>query len=255
MTDGGAARPGPHNPAGAGAGTGTAEGNNAPSSGPTIATIALAVAPLVAAVGLLTATGTIGRVQRDHPDLFVTALGLVLVAGALWVLRGNLDENQHKTARFWLLFGSLAVALAGFLLAIGLAVEIAGDESRPRIAATLEEDGSTLKATVSASGLATSRRLAIEVDVLERSAENPDDVVDSSRIYRAYIGPDGDGNVSHPINVPLPNGGFTDVAIKGFTGSGSAACDDYPQENVADPHYGFGSGTGCVIIALTPLTP
>lgn len=215
-----------------------------------ITSIAMFLVPLVAALGVLATTGTIGRVQRDRPVWFTIAILLVLGAGALWVTRTQLKDEQTRP-RFWLLLGTIACAFVGFFLACALAIDLVNDEPRPRIAADLSDDNSSLKANVTASDLPTRHRLAIEIDVLQRSAEDPARILASERVYRAYLGPDGDGNVSHTIEARLPSGDFTDVGIKAFTGTTSYGCDDYPFEEVRSDEQ-FGSGTGCVTIALEP---
>jgi hypothetical protein len=66
-------------------------------------------------------------------------------------------------------------------------------------------------------------------------------------LYRAYVGPDSDGNVDQTVTTPLPRSGFTEVGIKAYTGTTSPSCDDFStvRENAT-----IGSGTGCVIISM-----
>lgn len=248
MANGATGGTGPTGPSGSGSSSGKA----GTSSDLSITSIALLVAPLVAALALLTATGTIGRIQRDHPGLFTLAIALVLLAGLIWVL---VSLPKRKEGRGWWIprIAAGVLAAAGFILAMGLAIELVGDEPRPRIAAALNKDRTVFEATVTASGLSTPHRLAIEVDALRRSPEDPDEFLGSDRLYRAYIGPDTDGNVSQTVKVPVPRRDFTDIGIKAYTGETSYGCDDYPTQAVRRDKN-FGSGTACVTLALIPLT-
>jgi len=51
-----------------------------PPDKPGLPTIAAAAAALVSGIGLLTLTGSLGRVQRNSGDLFAIAVGMVIVA-------------------------------------------------------------------------------------------------------------------------------------------------------------------------------
>jgi len=217
--------------------------------------VALLVAPLLAAMGALAVTGVVGRVQRDHPSKLSWALGLVLAAGALWVL-GSVFRNATVVRVLHVI--AVLLAFTGFVLALVAAVATANDQSRPQITASLGARESTLTATISAGDLATKDRVAIEVDALTR---NPDvsrlygdpfnDRVE--RVYRAYVGPDNDGRVTHKFTIGLPGGGFTDVGIKAYTGKQSPTCDDLSDKQIET--HGTGSGTACVTIRLDNPAP
>jgi hypothetical protein len=208
------------------------------------------IAPLVAAVALLTTTGTIGRVQRDEPRWFAVAIVSVLVAGALWSLVPALETEGR--AKRWLRGFSALFALVGFGLTLGLTISIASDQPRPRITASLSEDRKLLEATITASGLPTDQRAAIHVDVLRRETADRERFAYTKSVYRAFVGPDSDGNVTHALTIPLPRGDFTDVGIKGFTSETSNLCDDYKAAELEGGGKTTGSGTACVTIALVP---
>jgi hypothetical protein len=146
---------------------------------------------------------------------------------------------------------AIVIAVGGFAIALIAAVATANDEPRPRITAKLSPDRGTLTATVSASNLETQDRLAIVVDGLRRndSPVEAGEFTTIGRIYRAYVGPDNDGNVTESVETPLPAKLITDVGIKAFTGTDSPACDDLSDKQVeANKH--LGSGTACVIISI-----
>jgi hypothetical protein len=213
------------------------------------------IAPLVAAIALLATTGTIGRVQRDEPSWFAVAIVLVLVAGVFWSLVPALEITNTRAKR-WLRVFSAAFALAGFGLSFVLAISIADDQPRPRIAASLSEDRKQLTATITASGLPTDQRAAIHVDVMRRApTKESEEFEQVERVYRAFVGPDSDGNVTHLLDIPLPQGSYTDVGIKAYTSADSNLCDDYEITELDSAGKTSGSGTACVTIQLVPTEP
>lgn len=209
------------------------------------------VAPLVTAMGALALTGTIGRVQRNEPLAISIALGLVLAAGTLWLLSGQLIKRTTV-----LRIASAAFALGGFVLGLAAAVWTANDEPRPQIKASLSDDAHKLTADITASNMETGDRLAIFVDALTRDPTAPGDYL-TEPVYRGYEGPDGDGNVNITVSTFLPKGAFTDVGVKAFTDETSNACDDQLAEDAATEKSSTSqgkpqSGTGCVTLALIP---
>jgi hypothetical protein len=238
--------------------------NGSPKGG--LTDVLAPIAPLAAALGALAATGTIGRMQRDHPVPTSIAFGLVVFAAAVWLL-GSLPWPGKDTQT---VLRAIAAAFftAGSVVAIVLAIKAAGAEPRPHIEASLSPDRSTVTATVNASNLTSKQRLAILVDALNAGAVH-------LHLYQAYVGADSDGNVKQTISVRVPNAGVTDIGVKAFTNQLSPKCDDLapetqpeaeekstagqakketPQqeeqkkakEKQADP----GSGTGCVILSV-----
>jgi hypothetical protein len=202
------------------------------------------IAPLVAALGGLALTGTIGRVQRDDPLGISIAIGLVVASGALWVVASVTtaptgDEHRGPLDTF-LRIVSIVLAAAGFVLALAVAVSTANNEARPQISAILSKDYSKLTTQVTASGLPSNNRLAFRIDLLKKS-----EFVRS--LYQAYVGPDSDGNVKQTIKTPLPQGNYNEIGIKAYTGTTAPFCDDFAavRENAT-----IGSGTGCVLISI-----
>lgn len=214
-----------------------------PEAGGNLTSIGMLVAPLIAAMGALALTGTIGRVQRDYPEWFSVALILVVASGVLWVAAPSFPswriggKVHFSTLAKAVAFGA---AGAGFMLALGLAVSTADNTPRPQITPTLSEDGRKLTAKVTASNLPTDQRLVVKIDLLkDRQALVP--------VYESYMGPNGDGNIDQTVTIPLPKSGFTEVGVMAHTGDREAKCDDF--EAVAENEE-FRTGTGCAIIAL-----
>lgn len=217
--------------------------NGKPEAGANIGSIGMLIAPLIAAMGGLALTGTIGRVQRDEPLGLCIALSLVVASGVLWVAATSFPSWELGKRIHFSSFAKGAAfiaALAGFALALILAVNTADNTPRPQITPTLSEDGSKLTAKVTASNMPTDQRLVVRIDLLEgRQALAP--------IYESYMGPDGDGNIDQTVTIPLPKSGYTEVGVMAHTGDREAKCDDF--EAVA-ANEEFRTGTGCVIITL-----
>lgn len=213
------------------------------------------VAPLAATLGLFKATDSIGRIQRDEPSLLWLAITLVLVAGTMLTIANFLSgEGESQKGRRWarrLFFGASICTALGFALALGLVFSNAGQESRPQVAATLNDAENKLTAHVSASNMRTDHRLAVKVDL---ATVRPDHSVDSAHPFlkdgslpleRAYMGPDPDGDVDQELTLSIPPGGqYTNVVIKAYTGATNQSCRELAKG--ADP------GTACTIIALDP---
>lgn len=213
------------------------------------------IAPLAATMGLFKATGTIGRVQRDEPILLVFAVVLVLIAGALFTIgsyrRGKKAGQGDTYSTSSRLFGiAIGLASLGFALALVLVIFNASEDSRPRIAAALNQAESKLTAEVAASNLETSDRLAVKIDLATLKPgkglddESPFLEGGSRGLERAYVGPNADGEVKQAISLPVPAGGsYTDIIIRAFTDKGNSSCRGGPVANT-DP------GTACMFLAL-----
>jgi len=225
-------------------------GGNQSGKTPALESVVALVAPLGLAIGALAVSGPIGRVQRDAPELFAIAISVLVIGSGLWFLSSLPKPRAWQVA-------SIAFLLVGFIGALLITIFTAANQPRPRISAALSDDRAKITANIRASSLGTDERLAIFVDGLTREKTGPEP---TERLYRAFVGPDGDGNVEQAITLPLPNGGVTDVGIKAFTGSESPACDDFAAnataaqgaEEGASEKSKVGSGTGCVIVSLLP---
>jgi len=213
------------------------------------------VAPLAATLGLFKATESIGRIQRDEPFLLWLAIALVLIAGTLLTISNFLSgEGESAKSKRWArgLFLTASICTAfGFGLALLLVFSNAGQESRPQIAATLNDAETKLTAHVTASNMRTDHRLAVKVDL---ATVGPEQTVDSIHpfmkygslpLLRAYMGPDSDGDVDQELTLSVPPGGaYTNVVIKAYTAPTNQSCRELAKG--ADP------GTACTILALRP---
>lgn len=213
------------------------------------------VAPLAATLGLFKATESIGRIQRDEPLLLWLAIALVLIAGTLLTIANFLSgEGESPQSRRWarrLFFSATICTAFGFALALLLVFSNAGQESRPQIAAALNDAETKLTAHVTASNMRTDHRLAFKVDL---ATVDPERTVDSVHPFlkhgslpleRAYMGPDPDGDVDQEVTLSIPPGGaYTNVVIKAYTGATNQSCRELAKG--ADP------GTACTILALDP---
>lgn len=213
------------------------------------------VAPLAATLGLFKATDSISRIQRDEPGLLWLAIALVLLAGTMLTIANFLSgEGESGKGKRWarrLFFGASACTALGFALALGLVFGNAGQESRPQIAATLNDAETKLTAHVTASNLRTDHRLAVKVDLATVGVRQTVDSVHpfkrdgSLPLERAYMGPNPDGEVDQELTLSIPPGGkYTNVVIKAYTGATNQSCRELAKG--ADP------GTACTIIALDP---
>jgi hypothetical protein len=211
-------------------------------SGP-LAAIGVAVTGLVAALTALTATGTLGRVQRDDPGAIIWALGLVAVAGGLWAIAPLVRESRVGRYENWLKGVGIFFGLAGFVVALNAAVNSADHEPRPQVSARLSSNHKTLTTTVTASNLSSTRRMAIALVLLKANEEK-------TAMYRAFLGPTSDGTLDQTIVTPLPNlAPYSEIMVRAYTGSISRGCDEY-EESPNDASTG--SGTACVLISLLP---
>lgn len=218
------------------------------------------VAPLAATLGLFKASGSIGRIQRDDPYLLWLAITLVLLAGtmlsvATFISGEEVDKESKrwKNRKLWekrLFLGAALFTSAGFVIALGLVFNNAGDEPRPAISATLSPDQAKLTAHVTASNLKTDHRLALKVDLatvkpgLTVDAVHPFMQDGTLPLERTYVGPDSDGNVDQTIEMAIPaGGGYTNLVVKAYTSQTNQSCRE---------PAGKDSGTACTILFLDP---
>jgi hypothetical protein len=229
---------------------GPTDGKPGPTPGAALVAILGLVAPLATALGALALTGTVGRIQRNAEVLTLAAFILVVLASGLWaaglLLKGGASTASRLVATLF--------AVAGTCLALVAAIVTAGRQPRPRIDASLNEAGSVLTATVTASSLKTEDRLAIVVDGLEAPPVGPNSTVGQTSLYQAYVGPDQDGNVSQKVSLSVPANKFTNVGVKAFTGRISPSCDDLAEKKVQVKSQKE-SGTGCVVLSVSAAMP
>ncbi len=162
-----------------------------------LAGIGVALTGLVATIGALTLTGTMGRVQRDNPEAIIAALILVVAAGGAWTIAVTVDSVGYKKWGLGLKTAATVLGVGGFIVALCIAVSTANHQPRPQISAELSGDHKTLTSTVTASNLSSTRRLAFRIN-LNRADKT------AQPLYRSYVGPTSDGDVKQTIVTPLP---------------------------------------------------
>jgi hypothetical protein len=231
-------------PAAPEAGKGEASPQPEEKSGATsVASIGLLITPLLAAMGGLALTGTIGRVQRDYPECLSVAIGMVVLSGVLWVAASNFTapkaDGKRSTLDYVFRSLSLFLAGAGFIVAMILAVETANNEPRPEITTALSESGDEITVTVTVPNLSSTRRLAYQVDLVEQGS-----IVET--IYQAYVGPDSEGNVDQTAVVKLPvRNDYGEIGVTAYTGK------ERPRDcEGSDPDPNAENGAACVVLAV-----
>jgi hypothetical protein len=215
-----------------------------------LAKIAAAGTAVIVLLSALAVTGVLGQAQREHPSLFIVALGLVLGAAALWVLAAVVTNGSATT---WAAYtGAIAQAvgiamfLAGTLCGVTALVFTQHNPNRPSISASLDND--TLTATVKAGGLDAHDRVGVFVDGLTQTGET---ITATRNLYFASIGANSDGDVELPIKLDVPGGRFDALGVRAFT-AGESECD-LKGKVVKSKEV----GPGCIVLLLptAPLRP
>jgi hypothetical protein len=182
--------------------------------------------------------GTLTRIILNRGNLLVLAL-LIVVGGVVLAILAVEAARRNARARS-LALDVLAVVLFLFgTLWIGtLAVDTAGENERPRIAAklTIGPDGTPiLEATVTAEGLRTnehalitvlgrSTRAALLQDRTGRAgpirvaeADEPQRIgLPSQLLFATRAGPDRDGKVDRSFTIPLTAGIYDVIDVQAF---------------------------------------
>jgi hypothetical protein len=88
------------------------------SDGLTPAAVLALLTPVLAGLAALTATGSLGGIQRNSTTLFILALVFVVLAGGLWILGEFVSKERYTHARI----PSLALGVSGAWVALGALV-------------------------------------------------------------------------------------------------------------------------------------
>jgi hypothetical protein len=194
------------------------------------------VTALFGAVGGLTATGVLGRVERNEPKLMIAAVILVLLGSLMFVVAG-----LPLTSGFSQLLASL-VGTGLLLVGIGWAlvggIRSAGQTERPSLQASLGADGTAVRARVAVANLDSHRTVKVVVDGLNVKGRG----WDVQNLARYYLGPDSEGKVALPVEVPVPAGRFDAVGVKAWTDTDDVCSTDYSKANATD------AGSACIIL-------
>ena len=200
------------------------------------------LAALPALGALLTAlaiTGDlVGRMARDHPWAAFGAFGCAALAvflGALAAFGFRAGSSEERRALY---LGLIALG-AGLVCAVYAGVRTWGDRPQPSVTLTPKR-GSLVGVSVRGTGLRSSDHLVVEVEQLVRAAGEDGRLTwqPGQPLYGASLGPDGGGNVSQTVDVPLPAGDFDDVGARVWVGREPKDC--YADRNT----------TGCVRVHI-----
>jgi hypothetical protein len=197
---------------------------------------AFLLAALPALGALLTAlaiTGDlVGRMARNHPLASFGAFGCAALAlflgavGAFGLREGSREERG-------VVYAGLVLLGAALVCAVFAGVKTWGDRAQPSITVTPKRGSVTV--AVRGSGLKASDHLVVEVEQLVRveHAWKP-----GQPLYGASLGPNGDGDVDHKVDLQIPAGDFDDLGARAWVG-------DEPR-----PCYTRGNTTGCVRVHI-----
>jgi hypothetical protein len=205
------------------------------------------VTALFTAVGALTATGVVARLERNEPEALIAAVVLVLLGGAMLVVAG-LPVTAGHSQLFATLVGS-GLTIIGIGIALVAGIKDAGHSGRPRLRATVDAKGSVVKGRVEAGNLEWNRRLGVLVEGLKPADDGSWDV---ATLAQYYVGPDGDGDVSLPISAIVPQGkNYTAVGIRAAS-KDTKSCEKYPRrgQDQAFRDQIDGVNAGCAVLPL-----
>jgi hypothetical protein len=186
----------------------------------------------------LTITGDIvGRMARNHPHATLAAFACTVTAVVLGAVASyGLPEGSAVERR--LLQAGLVILGLGLMLAVNAAVATWGDRSAPRITFTTRPGAVVV--TVKSDGLRARDLLVFQVEQLVETADARGGRVwmPERTLYRATLGPDDGGTVSHAATVKLPSGELHDLGARAWVGAEPKDC------------YGEGRSAGCVRLHL-----
>jgi hypothetical protein len=214
-----------------------------------IATMAGGVAALATAITSLAVTGTIGRMQRNHPKAFAIAIGLIVAGSAMLLIAGILAKRPGLRSGLVRAGGVVGVAAAAAALIVGFyfSIKTVGEPERPVVSVTLDPGTMVLTGTAEVERLSSGTPLTVTVDGIVRHGST---LVITQRLAEASVGPDGDGNATKSIVVPVPSGRFDVVGVRATTKDSDKPedqCGSYPTAPAAKSSKNSG-----VISAATP---
>lgn len=234
------------------------------AAGPGLASVAAAGVAFIGAIGGLTLTGVLGRVQRNSGPEFAWAVTLVLLGAALWLLSFMISPKAGKIKskalptrwrnrvrpREAVQALAVVVSIVGLLVGFTTAIGTADDTEQPAVTLKVGGNGASVVGTAKVGNLSSEDRLTVYVDGLRRNDDGGFATSATSNLYQAYVGPDKDGEVSHDIAVTVPPGRYDAVGIKAWMSEKPEDCGAYPNRT-----EGSESGTGCAIMRLAGPRP
>jgi hypothetical protein len=226
---------------------GAAEGNKGSAF---LLTSLTFIAGIFAALGV--SNGTVSNMVRNHGVWAGFAIGIGVVAVLAGVWAGTKKANRESQSK-WIFWG-LVLLLAAAVCAVIAAVEVTGDETAPRVSATVEPStrGNVVNLGVQTAGLKHDERVDLAVwpllsEVGGSSLPKAAGTVNSRYdyyaggvpLYRSVLGPDGNGEISIEHRASLPLDHPSRVLVQAEVG------EAHPLD-CFDP----GSRAGCVFLDL-----
>jgi hypothetical protein len=213
-----------------------------------VSALAAGVTSLFAVIGTLTATGAVGRLERNEPDALIAAVVIVLLGSVMLVIAG-LPITTGRSEIFATLVGT-GLTVIGIGWAIAAGINDASRSERPELRVSVDGEHSLLKGTVKAGNLESDQRFAVLVEGLKpATAERRK--WDMATLAQYYVGPDGDGKVDLPLEVIVPSKGYTAVGVRAWSGD-SKRCRTYPRRGASETFKKQvkAARAGCVVLPL-----
>lgn len=202
---------------------------------------------LAAFITTLGASGILATIEREWPVLTGLAISFAIAAGVLGVapiLAKQLGREEWKS--------KLRLAAAGcFVLSLGfgaaLVLAAASLSGRPSVSASLTASPLTFTASASVGGLKSGDRMVVYVEGLKDTVNGDTLVVTKQKLlYRAFVGPDANGDAKIDVALPVPVKGFTAIGLRAWSNALGGSCAQ---------DYSAASATGCIIVQLPARTP
>jgi hypothetical protein len=151
-------------------------------------------------------------------------------------------EHLHIAVRQGVQAIGLLLVAIGLIIGFVAAIQSSSQTEQPAASLELNNDGTSVSGTAKVGDLSSKGRLTVLVVGL---GQNPDgSYVPEGTLYRAFVGPNGNGDASETVHVPLPPNEYDAIGIQAFTAPNPAACGRVPTDLHRHP------GTGCVIVQL-----
>jgi len=200
------------------------------------------LAALPALGALLTALAIsgdlIGRMARNHPLATFGAFGCAALAVFLGAIAAYGLHEGSREERGALYVG--IVVLGGALVfAVYAGVATWGDRAQPSITVRPKSAG-VVSVSVHDIGLRSSDHIVVEVEQLKpgKDAHGRPTWKPGQPLYGASLGPDGDGEIEHTVDIALPAGDFDDLGARAWVGDEPRSC------------YTRGNTTGCIRVHI-----
>jgi hypothetical protein len=220
-----------------------------PKPGVNVTALTAGVTSLFALVGGLTATGALGRLERNEPEVLIAAVLIVLLGSVMLVIAG-LPITSGQSEIFASLVGAGLTAV-GIGWAVAASITDARHSERPGLEVAVDAKGALLEGTVKAGNLAFDERFAVLVEGLKKRGAGREGDWSVSTLAQYYVGPDGEGKVELPVKVRVPPKRYTALGIRAWSGD-DERCRNYPTRGgIEDFRTQVAEArAGCVVLPL-----